>query len=152
MEFDEFEPILRAELTKQAELDVPEGVRIIDAIAASDDDLNRAEEAVNAELPRKYKEFMEVVGGGLVVGVDLLPVVSTNPRISDLLSACTEEFPSGNFLPISNPGTGDWWGFLVIDGRCSDQVFQYNRDTGDFEVTDEDFLTFLVRVGVRHEL
>jgi hypothetical protein len=82
-------------------------------------------------------------GGGQFGSVDLLPITSATPGREDVVSASTREDPTGSFVAIAPVGTGDYWGFPLINGQCSDQVWFRFHDAGEPELTANDFLTFV---------
>lgn len=46
-------------------------------------------------------------------------------------------------------GTGDFWVFPVVDGRCLDAVWFSYHDAGDPEPVAADFMQFAARLGLR---
>lgn len=103
-------------------------------------------------FPRKYREFMKRYGGGHFLFIDLLPVISKNARLEDVPTVNDDASWRGSFVAVAPVGTGDWWGFSVVDGECKDGVdFIYHED-GQIEEGSCDFLEFLseqaLRVGI----
>ncbi|MEV8065065.1 SMI1/KNR4 family protein [Streptomyces sp. NPDC085995] len=149
MEFEEFEAILSAARTERAGQSLPEGFQLFDSWVASDADLSHAEQTLRARLPEKYKEFMRRHGAGQFLFLDLLPVVSVDEQQDDLLSVNEEEFRGGEFVAVAPVGTGDWWGFRVVDGVCLDRVDFVDHEDGSVSSAYSDFLEFLARRGLR---
>jgi hypothetical protein len=50
------------------------------------------------------------------------------------------EFPDRTFVASAPVGSGDHWGFQVIDGRCHDEVWFRFHEAGDLELDADDFL------------
>ncbi|MFD5575194.1 SMI1/KNR4 family protein [Streptomyces cadmiisoli] len=149
MEFEEFEVHLAATRAKRAGLSGPEGFEVFECRAASEGELLRAEGALHAQLPQEYREFMKRHGGGMFLFLDLLPVVGSGDQDDDLLKANLQEFFGGDFVAVAPVGTGDWWGFSVIDGCCTDQVNFWDHEDGQVQFEADSFLNFLVREGLR---
>ncbi|MDI6105896.1 hypothetical protein QLQ12_45730 [Actinoplanes sp. NEAU-A12] len=59
------------------------------------------------------------------------------------------EVADRGFLAIAPVGTGDHWGFPVIDGCCSEQVWFHFHDAGDDELVAQDFLEFVASRGLK---
>lgn len=115
---------------------------------ATADELAHAERALDVELPDQYKDFMMRHGGGMFLFVDLLPIKSSDAP-EDLLSRNTGEWHTPDFVAISPVGTGDWWGFIVNNGRCFPGVYFWRHDDDDRELTYDDFYTFLANQGLK---
>jgi antitoxin YobK len=58
------------------------------------------------------------------------------------------EFADRSFVAIAPVGIGDHWGFPVIDGRCSEQVWFHFHDAGD-EPVAQNFLEFVASRGLK---
>ncbi|BCJ47818.1 hypothetical protein GCM10010168_21770 [Actinoplanes ianthinogenes] len=61
----------------------------------------------------------------------------------DLRTINDREFPDRSFVAVAPVGTGDHWGFPVVDGRCSEQVWFHFHDADDDELVAQDFLEFV---------
>ena len=124
------------------------GFTLIDAHAASPQQLLDAERRLGATLPPQYKTFMTRYGGGQFGSVDLLPITPVKPGREDVVSVSKREDPAGSFVAIAPIGTGDYRGFPVFNGQCSDQVWFRFHDAGDPELAATDFLTFVANRAV----
>ncbi|MFF9865077.1 SMI1/KNR4 family protein [Streptomyces sp. NPDC013953] len=149
MEFEEFEAHLAAARAKRAGLSGPEGFEVFECRTASEGELLRAEVALRAQLPAEYKEFMQRHGGGMFLFLDLLPVVGSSDQEDDLVKVNLREFDAASFVAVAPVGTGDWWGFSVIDGRCDDQVNFWDHEDGRVQFEAASFLDFLAHEGLR---
>ncbi|MFD5284335.1 SMI1/KNR4 family protein [Streptomyces rubrogriseus] len=149
MEFEEFETHLAAARTKRAALSSPEDFEAFEERAASEEDLRAAERALHARLPEDYREFMKRHGGGMFLFLDLLPISGSDGQEDDLLKVNLREFADVDFVAVAPVGTGDWWGFSVIDGHCVDQVSFWDHEDGRVQFEADDFLGFLARAGLR---
>ena len=149
MRFEEFEAHLAAARAKRAGLSSPEGFEVFEGRAASEDDLLAVEDALQVRLPDEYKEFMKRHGGGMFLFLDLLPIAGTGDHEDDVLKVNLGESAGANFVAVAPVGTGDWWGFSVIDGRCADQVYFRDHEDGHVQFEADSFLDFLAREGLR---
>jgi hypothetical protein len=145
-EFDALiEPLRHQSVVSMAQ----HGFPLIDGHTATADEVADVEQGLGVILPAKYKSFMMRHGGGMFGFVDIFPVVSHSPNGDDLTSVNKREFPGRDFVAIAPVGTGDHWGFPVIDGRCRDEVWFHFHDAGNPELDAGDFLEFVVRHGLK---
>ena len=126
------------------------GLQLIEGRTASVDELASIEELLGVVLPMRYKTFMIRYGGGQFGFVDLLPLTGQPPDgAENVVSVSHESFPDGSFIAVAPVGTGDYWGFPVVDGRCLDEVWFHFHDAGDDKREASDFLEFVARRGLR---
>lgn len=136
----------------RAQRAAPGGLEVFDVFEsrlASEDEILEVEKGLRVRLPDEYKEFMKSYGGGMFLFVDLLPVVARADQRDDLATVNAAEFGNGNFIAIAAVGTGDWWGFSVVEGRCADQVDFWDHEDGQVQCAATGFLDFLAREGLR---
>ncbi|WP_370013479.1 SMI1/KNR4 family protein [Nocardiopsis sp. Huas11] len=67
----------------------------------------------------------------------------------DLITINQSSFIPEGFLAVAPVGTGDWWGFPVREGVCTDTMVFLDHGDGMTEELGLDFLEFLVREGLR---
>ncbi|MEU8578584.1 SMI1/KNR4 family protein [Streptomyces asoensis] len=149
MEFEEFQALLSTARAKRAGLSSPEGLEVFESRRASEAELLEVEEALRVQLPFAYREFLKRHGGGMFLFLDLLPVVASDDQEDDLRKVNVAEFKNGDFFAVAPVGTGDWWGFSVIEGRCADQVDFWGHEDGQVQFAAIGFLEFLAREGLR---
>jgi len=147
VDFAEFDRLIEPLRARSAAMQASHGFTLIDACTVSAQELLDAEQRLGATLPPQYKTFMMHYSGGQFGSVDLLPI-TTSPGREDVVSVSEREDPAGSFVAVAPVGTGDYWGFPVIDGRCSDQVWFHLHDAGDPEPAANDFLTFVANRGL----
>lgn len=147
VDFPEFDRLVAPLRVRSAAIQAAYGFALIGARTASLQELLDAEKRLGATLPSRYKTFMVRYGGGQFGSIDLLPVTPTASG-EDVVSASQREDPTGSFVAVAPVGTGDYWGFPVINGRCSDQVWFRFHDAGDPELAADDFLTFVANHGL----
>jgi antitoxin YobK len=87
-------------------------------------------------------------GGGQFGSIDLLPITPSNSHDDDVVSVSQREDPDGLFVAVAPVGTGDYWGFPVVGGQCSDLVWFRFHDAGDPEPAADDFLAFVAAHGL----
>ena len=139
------EPLLRKSVAKQAEY----GFALIEGHTVTAEEIKDVEREIAVALPNKYKAFMMRYGGGVFGFVELFPVAPVPSGADDLRTLNDREFPDRSFVAVAPVGTGDHWGFRVIDGRCSEQVWFRVHDAGDDESVAQDFLEFVASRGLR---
>jgi antitoxin YobK len=88
-------------------------------------------------------------GGGLFGYVELFPIGATPGNYDDLGAVNDHEFPDRGFLAVAPVGTGDFWGFPVIDGSCLDAVWCRYHDVDDDDLVAADFLDFVAESGLK---
>ena len=87
-------------------------------------------------------------GGGVFGFVKLFPVAPVPSKTEDLRTLNDREFPDRSFVAVTPVGTGDHWGFPVVDGYCHEQVWFRFHDGGDDELVAQDFLEFVASRGL----
>jgi hypothetical protein len=127
---------------------MPEGFDPFDSLTASSEEISQVEEALGVGLPDSYKEFLRVVGAGSFLFLDLLPAVRQGDVDEDLVSVNTGNFKIPDFVAVAPVGTGDWWGFPVVDGRCEDRVLFWDHETGELQAESNGFLEFVAAKGL----
>ncbi|MBM7489460.1 hypothetical protein JOD64_000682 [Micromonospora luteifusca] len=149
-EFDEQVLSLRARVARSG-FDAVEDFKVIKGLTASAEETAEAERRLSVTLPEQYKAFMVRYGGGSFGFLDLLPIpaAGSSNQVDDVVSVSQAEFRDGSFVAIAPVGTGDYWCFPVLNGRCSDEVWFHYHDAGDPTVEASDFLEFVARRGVQ---
>lgn len=149
MDFNELQEQIDLARVRHTSPELPEDDVLFESWMASDDDLSRVEDQLRTRLPEKYKEFMKRFGGGQFLFVDLLPAISQDDRIDDLLTVNQGEYAMPNFVAIAPVGTGDYWGFVSLQGLCEQGVSFYSWEDGSIESQFSDFLEFAALQGLR---
>ena len=149
MDLAEFEVLVEPLRQKSAAVLAEHGLAIIGGWTATADEIARVELDMAVTLPDKYTAFMMRFGGGAFGFVDLLPILATPEEPDDLRTVNDLEFPDRNFVAVAPVGTGDYWGFPVVDGRCQDSVWFRFHDAGDDRPVATDFLEFVAEYGLK---
>lgn len=153
MELEEFDQHVASLRDRAARSDVAaiEDFALIEGLTASAQEIAEAERALGAVLPAKYKAFLLRYGAGQFGFLDLLPVPAAGAmrHHEDVVAVSRAEFPDGTFVAVAPVGTGDYWCFGVVDGRCRDEVLFHFHD-GDAPTWEApDFLEFVAAKGIR---
>ncbi|GID32906.1 SMI1/KNR4 family protein [Paractinoplanes brasiliensis] len=150
MDLTEFDARVEELRVKSAASQANYGFALIDGRVASDDEIAEIERRMGVTLPTAYKAFMRSYGGGMFGFVDLLPIVGEpDGREDDLLTVNDREFPDRSFVAVAPVGTGDYWAFPVVEGRCRDEVWFCFHDGGEPEAVAAGFLEFVVSHGLK---
>jgi antitoxin YobK len=139
------EPLHRKSAVYQAEY----GFALIEGHTVTAEEIANVEREMAVVLPDRYKAFMMRYGGGAFGFVDLFPLMPVSGW-DDLRTINDREFPDRSFVAVAPVGTGDYWGFPVIDGRCHEQVWFRFHDASDDELVAHDFLGFVTSCGLNH--
>jgi len=105
------------------------------------------EEAHGFCLPSEYIEVATRLGTGEVGFANVFSVGAGHNSISSQRNGAPE-LPS-NFIPVSDNGCGDFYGFVVHGGRCGSEVYFADHES-EFEVSRTEFADlyeYLVRHG-----
>jgi antitoxin YobK len=153
VDFEEFDR-LSEPLRERYEADMASGeMPWLERRIASVSELASVEALLGVVLPVQYKAFMTRYGCAEFGFVELLPVAGQWPDVPDSVARTnSEEFPDGSFVAVAPVGTGDYWGFPVVDGRCLDEVWWRYHDDPDDKLEASDFLEFVARHGLRLDL
>ncbi|MCP3785211.1 SMI1/KNR4 family protein [Micromonospora sp. A3M-1-15] len=153
MEFEEFDQHVASLLDRAARSGVAaiEDFALIEGLTASAQEIAEAERALGAALPAKYKAFMLRYGAGQFGFLDLLPIPAAGAtrHDEDVVAVSQAEFPDGAFVAVAPVGTGDYWCFPVLEGRCRDEVLFHYHDGGAPTWEAPDFLEFVAAKGIR---
>ncbi len=103
---------------------------------------------LGAALPNEYLDFVRAFGGG---DFAFLAVYSLDAD-SDLNIVTKNSEPwlsRPDFVAISDNGAGDYYGFMVQDGRCSREVLLLDHESGELRPTGHaDFFEFALVKGL----
>ncbi|SCL46846.1 SMI1/KNR4 family protein [Micromonospora peucetia] len=150
MELAEFEALAEPLRRKSAAAQAEYGFALIEGHTATPEEIASVERKMAVALPVKYKAFMMRYGGGELFGfVELFPIGPVPSSWHDLRTLNDREFPERSFVAVASVGTGDHWGFQVIDGHCHEQVWFHFHDAGDDEFVAQDFLEFMASYGLK---
>lgn len=93
---------------------------------ASDQEIAEAERLLGVELPDEYRSFLRDHGGGYFAFAFVFGVAAT----SDWFVVEKNRARASAFLAISDPGTGDVYGFCLTDEhRCSREISVLDHET-----------------------
>lgn len=112
--------------------------------------LGRFEREIGVKLPAQYKRFLSQHGAG---DFAFTSVYSPDPSSDWFLNSETDYLPTtirARFLPFADNGAGDYYGFVISDGACSDAVFWADHEL-DYDITPSEYTNFndfLARVAL----
>ncbi len=115
--------------------------------AVSEQELLAFETRQGVSLPADFRHFVQRYGGGEFA---FITVLSLLPESEFFIGRSTHLIGSG-FLPVIDNGCGDFYGFRVIDGRCSDALYFADHEQS-YELSNTtypDFFSYVVREGLR---
>jgi hypothetical protein len=151
VDFEEFDTLSEPMRRREEAMMASNGFSAFDGHTASASELASIEALLGVVLPAQYKTFMIRYGGGGFGFVELLLPVLGQPSDGreGVASVNREWFADRSFVAVAPVGTGDYWGFPVVDGRCLDEVWFHFHDGGDDELVASDFLEFVASRGLR---
>ncbi|WP_423800805.1 SMI1/KNR4 family protein [Neobacillus sp. SAB-20_R2A] len=144
MEFNEFLLIVEKIKAKN-----PIWFELETAPIGNDTQIANVEKQLSISLPKEYKLFVKMFGGGYFAFTKIFSVsngewniIQQNKQIN-LIN-------SHNFIAVSDNEVGDFYGFKIENGICSPKVKFYNHEINMIEETRfEDLYQYLLKVGLQ---
>ncbi|MCS7471307.1 SMI1/KNR4 family protein, partial [Stieleria sp. ICT_E10.1] len=127
-----------------------EGGHVISDGPISYERLAEIEQTTGIALPHQYKRHLNRVGSG---DIGFSSVYTPELSLEYSLWREYEYMPQnrGRFLPFADNGCGDYYGFCIVDGICSDPVCWADHEC-DYDISEPeypDFNTFLAEVALK---
>jgi uncharacterized protein YdcH (DUF465 family) len=112
---------------------------------ATDAEIQRAEEQLKSSLPEQYRSFVKEFGAGFFAFGNVLSVKSGSEW--DIVNFNQRnELIGGGFVAVSDPHTGNLYGFKCEAGVCRPEVWGYDIDDRAWARTEfNDLFEFLHR-------
>ena len=115
--------------------------------------LSEIEAETGVEMPHQYKRHLSLFGSG---DFAFSSVYSPDRTLNWSLWNDYEYMPQnlGRFLPIADNGGGDYYGFRIVDGKCTNPVCWADHES-NYSITDPeyaDFNTFIAEVALKATL
>lgn len=108
--------------------------------------LSQLEDELGVSLPSDYRWFLQQYGGGDFAFASIY----SGDNGSDLLITRNQPTADRQFVAVSDDGTGNFFGFPVVDGTCEDQMMVLDHESGELRETGYGpFLEFVARVGLQ---
>lgn len=116
---------------------------------ATPGDVVAAADALGCALPESYRMFVSEFGGGDFAFVEIYS--ATPDSEVSIVEMNQRPWLSGlSFVAFADTGTGDYYGWRVVDGEALDDVVILDHTTGQLRECDfVDFVDFVVREGLR---
>ena len=107
------------------------------------------ENTVGYSLPEKYKFFISNYGCGYFAFTTIYSIRKGEWNILDKV----HQIPifEGKFIPVSDNGCGDYYGYLIVDSKCSDNIYFADHEKG-YEIIQTEFfdlLSFINEIGLK---
>lgn len=101
---------------------------------ASEATLAASELALGTKLPEEYKAFVKSFGGGyFALGVVFSAGVPSKWNI--VTKNLSNRKLCKGFVVFSENGSGDLYGFKVVNGECSPEIWIYDHESGAWQLT-----------------
>lgn len=116
---------------------------------AETDLIEAAESHMGVQFPAEYRFFLRNYGGGYF---GFSNVFSVQPGSEWNVETRNSRLEAGvvDFLAISDPGTGDYYGFRLADGASTPNVYVFDHDGRTLERTlFSDLFDYLAAVALR---
>lgn len=113
------------------------------------DECQMIEARFGIKLPSDFLYFAQRFGGGGFAFITVLSLL----RESEFFVGHSIGLVGPKFFPVIDNHCGDFYGFRVADGQCSDALYFADHETGYqcSETEYPNFLTFVVREGLRFD-
>lgn len=139
MQIHEFDAALqRFKATKAFSISPPE-------LSSSIEEIERFEKTSGIRLPQQYRHVAVNVGTGSIGFATLFSATSAPEGIA-AQRASVPSLPK-NFVPISDNGCGDFYGFIVNAGQCGEEIYFADHECG-YQIARTEFsnlFEYLVR-------
>lgn len=96
----------------------------LERVASSERDVADLEAQLGIRLPLAYRDFVTAHGAGLFAFLTVLGPGTGTPWD---LTAHRRGLPA-EFIPVADLATGDYFGHVVVDGRCQERVSVWDHD------------------------
>jgi hypothetical protein len=87
-------------------------------------DVVAAEEALGVKFPQDYIDYS--LHFGSEVFAEMLNIYSVLPDLGSYIVNYTSDIEG--FLPVSDNGCGDYYGYRVVDGKCEPQILWWDHE------------------------
>jgi hypothetical protein len=142
MDIDEFERHLDTSKNSKPKWFAMEGERPCTGV-----EISALEQRLGVALASEYKSYLARYGGGYIGHIN---VFSANAESEWYLPKGNRFIPSEfNYVAVTDGETGEYYGFKVDAGVCSDAIYYWHFEDGDVPVrTANSFLEFVVSFGL----
>lgn len=112
-------------------------------------EIDEFERFTGCSLPEQYKFFVSKYGCGYFALTSIYSLRKGEWDIFDKIQLIPDL--QGKFLPISDNGCGDYYGFVIEDSKCSDTIYFADHESG-YALTPteyDDLLSFILEIGLK---
>lgn len=101
-------------------------------------------------FPESFRHFISTYGSGYFAFTSILSPLADGED-SLWIQKSLYSLPS-DYVPISENGCGDYYGFKVTDGVCSEEVYFLDHESGyqSSSIEYSCFYEFLLKTGAEH--
>ena len=92
---------------------------------ATEHEIRDAEASLGVTLPGCYRKFVREWGGGYFAFGN---VFSVEPNSDWNIVRRNRTVCLAGFISVSDNGTGDYYGFKVVDGACGERVYFWDHE------------------------
>jgi len=133
----------------EAQEEHPNWFRLPSDEAATPEDIAAAADALGCELPESYRVFVSEFGGGDFAFVEIYSA-TPDSEVSIVVMNQRPWLDTSSFIAFADTGTGDYYGWKVVDGSAVDDPVILDHTTGELRDCDlVDFVDFVLREGLR---
>lgn len=124
MEINEFDDLLQ-----RARASKPSWFEMEAEQASTNEEVEELERLLKIRLPTEYKAFLTRYGAGYVGRTNVFSAQTS----SEWYLPKRNRFLPGNmnFLAVTDDHGGGYYGFLIANGQCSDEIYYVHPDDGE---------------------
>ena len=119
-----------------------------DAIV-SDDVVDTFEQFYGIKFADSYRKVMKNIGGGYF-GFIVIYSLDANGSFYLKSNVTKEMIESMQMLPVIDLETGDYIGYEINDGQCTEKLFVWDHDENRKIEIQEDFYSVLINRGLKN--
>jgi hypothetical protein len=110
---------------------------------ATEEEIAQAERELASTLPEQYRSFVKEFGGGIFAFANVLSV-QPDSELNIVDFNRRDELIGSGFVAVSDPHTGDRYGFRCEGKTCRSEVWVYDHDDRQWSRTPfNDLFEFL---------
>lgn len=115
---------------------------------ATDNNIQIIEDDLEALLPDSYKGFIKEYGGGYFGFTNIFSADQNGDWYIVDKNINAQFYLPQNFIAISDDETGGLYGYVVVDGKCKEEVYYWDGHEDTLSKAYDNVFDYLVKVGV----